>query len=457
MTDLAPLHSPDAERSVLGGLLFRPALISVLPIQGDDFFSMRHQVIWQAMASLDAAGQAVDPVTVAEELRRLGKAGAFNAGLAEDSTAGPLAYLTELALACPDPGSTERYAKILHRYAQKRATVSAVSDLLHTLRTSEVAEDEDVRLATIAKLQKMDSGFDDPGRYLGDLMVEETKAVQAAIDSDSPELSSFMPTGIAGLDSKIGGTPLGCTTLILGETGAGKSTVAMQLARAAVTIANDEPLVISYEDAFRSFARRGLAQDSGVPTQRIGSRRFRDGEAKKVIVDGLRNVGMRRERIYRFRSKSMAEVCQLVRRVRAQGPRRGGRTVGRLVIIDYFQAVRTPRGMDKVEGYAENARLLEDLADEQDISVVIMSQCNDDARKRDGVIELNDVRGGRDVANGCKLALGLYRPHLYDTKVDPTKGKLLVVKNNGGESGRNVAVDIKLELSIHSIRDAEDV
>ena len=58
MTDLAPLHSEDAERSVLGGLLFRPALIGTMAIEVRDFYSPRNQAVFEAMRNLDANAQA---------------------------------------------------------------------------------------------------------------------------------------------------------------------------------------------------------------------------------------------------------------------------------------------------------------------------------------------------------------------------------------------------------------
>ena len=126
MTDLAPLHSEDAERSVLGGLLFRPALIGTLTIEVRDFYSPRHQAVFEAMRNLDATTQAVDPMTVAEELRRMGRAAAV--GREGDPTA--LAYLMDLELSCPSPENVERYVKDeLHWYARKRAVVSVLSDL----------------------------------------------------------------------------------------------------------------------------------------------------------------------------------------------------------------------------------------------------------------------------------------------------------------------------------------
>jgi len=452
VNDLAPLHSDDAERSVLGGLLFRPALIGTLTLEARDFYNPKHQAVFEAMRNLDATTQAVDPMTVAEELRRMGRAAAV--GREGDPTA--LAYLMDLSLSCPSPENVELYAKTLGRYAQKRDVVASLSELLHQLKTSEMADGDDVLLEAIRRLQKLDNKSEDPSRALGDLMLDEIKAIQHDLDHDRGEWVGAMPTGLHKLDQNIGGIPLGVTTVILGDTGVGKTSVAMKLASAARTLANDRPIFVSYEDAFKSYARRGLAQESGVPTMKIGARRLSTGEAQRVIVDGMNNAKHRRERIIRFRGQPMSAVCQAIRRLVSRGPEHGAATVGKLCILDYWQAVKMPPGrreMSPVEGYAENARMIEDLADELNIAMVIMSQVNDETEKRKGVPSLRDVAGGRDLVKGAKLVMGICRPSLYDPSADPFLGKLLILKNNAGETQR--AVDIRLDLAVHQIHDME--
>lgn len=457
MTDLAPLYSLEAERSVLGGLLFRPALIGTLPIQTEDFFSPKHQVIWQAMVNLDESASPVDATTVIGEVRRMGRLGGFT------DEAGAAAYVADLMGYCPSAENVAHYVKSeLHRYARKRQMVTLYAETLHKLKTSDIADFEDLRTEAIIRLQKLDDTLEDPSRPLADLMREEVLAIQHDIDNPRGEWVAAMPTGIRALDQNIGGLPLGSITVVLGDTGHGKTSLAMQFLRAAVRIANDRPVLFSYEDSLRSYARRGLAQESGVSTQRIGARRFGEGDAQKVIVDGIRNLGHRRERIVRFRGQTMSDVCQAIRRIRVKGPEHGASSVGRLCVIDYWQAIKAPPGrreMSPVEAFAENARMLEDLADEQDIAVVVMSQVNDETEKRKGVPALRDVAGGRDLVKGAKMVLGIYRPSMFEEKADPSIGKLIILKNNAGEThaptGERRAVDVKLNLAIHQIGDVD--
>jgi replicative DNA helicase len=247
---------------------------------------------------------------------------------------------------------------------------------------------------------------------------------------------------------------------VLGETGSGKSTIAMSFARAAWRDAADVPLVFSYEDGKVSFARRGLAQESGVPTWRIGARKFLPGQDIEVVRGGYRSAAQRRERIVKFSGETVDEICQTVRRLRSKPPPPGAKSIGRLVVIDYLQRIPKPRERwvnSTPEAIQEISNQIEDLAAKEGIAVVLCAQVTDAVKERGGLItDVRDCADGRAGGKGCKLALGIYRPSMYDKSEDPTAGKLLVIKNNQGPAGPDIAVDIRLDLATHSISDPEE-
>jgi replicative DNA helicase len=310
----------------------------------------------------------------------------------------------------------------------------------------------------LARLASVRTNTADPTESLGALMHREAERIERDLEAQARgERVGGMPTGLDRLDALTGGVPLGVTTVVLGETGHGKSTLGMSFARASADLAHDEPLVLSYEDGRRSYAQRGLAQESGVPTQVIRRRSFRPGEERRVLVEGLRRAGLRRERIARVRGMGVDELCTLVRRTRAKGPRSpGARTAANLVVVDYLQAMPRPQGRAiraEHEALGEIARRLEDLAATEECAVVVFSQVNDEcAHREDHRPRLRDVAGGRDLVKGAKLVLGLYRPWLYDAGADPHAGEILVLKNNDGETRR--AAHVHLDLATHTIRDA---
>lgn len=447
---LATLYSEDAERSVLGGMLLRPALIGTTTLEVPDFHNPRHQAVFEAMRGLDSDGLEVDPTTVVGELRRTGRLGVF----ADEATA--VAYIAgELALHVPSPENVHAYSALLVRYARKRTALDALSEAVHRLRTQDEADGEDQILETVSRLQRIDLREPDPTRGLSDLVREELRQIHADMTSKiAGHHVGGIPTGIDGLDTAIGGLPRGVVTLVIGETGHGKTTLAMQFASAAARLAGDTPLLFSYEDAGRSYAQRALAQEARVPTTVIARRSFRGSEARDVADAGSRAVENRPERIAAWRGQTVDELCRTVRRLRSRGPQHGRASVGRLVIVDYLQAIpRNPR-LGVPDGIGDNARTLEDLAAREDIAVVVMSQVNDEPMKREANHrpQGRDVAGSRDPLKGCKVCLGLYRPAVYEKGVDERAGEILVLKNNQGPSG--LTVNVRLDLATHTIRDA---
>ena len=136
----------------------------------------------------------------------------------------------------------------------------------------------------------------------------------------------------------------------------------------------------------------------------------------------------------------------------------GAKSLGRLVVVDYLQAIPKPRERwinSTPEAITEISQRLEDLAASEDIAVVVFAQVTDEVKARKGVItDVRDCADGRAAGKGCKLGIGIYRPAMYDPMASKTDGKLLIVKNNQGESG--VAVSVHLDLATHTIRDVQE-
>src|SRR5262245_43250338 len=67
-----PPHNLDAERSLLGAMMLRSQAIAdaVQIVSADDFYRPAHRHLYEAICGLYAAGEAVDPITVSEELKR---------------------------------------------------------------------------------------------------------------------------------------------------------------------------------------------------------------------------------------------------------------------------------------------------------------------------------------------------------------------------------------------------
>src|SRR6202158_326105 len=98
-------HNVEAERSILGAILLdnnaiNPAIEKLKP---EDFFHDHHRRIYRQMIALGEAKQAIDLVTLTEQMHRT----------RELETIGGAAYVSELMDGVPHITNVEHYARIV--------------------------------------------------------------------------------------------------------------------------------------------------------------------------------------------------------------------------------------------------------------------------------------------------------------------------------------------------------
>src|SRR5262249_59337911 len=110
-----PPHNLQAEESLLGAMLLsKDAIAAGVELVGaDDFYKPAHGHVFDAITTLYAAGDPVDPVTVADELRRAGLLDAI----------GGQGVLVTLQANTPATTSAGRYAKIVEEHSLLRRLI----------------------------------------------------------------------------------------------------------------------------------------------------------------------------------------------------------------------------------------------------------------------------------------------------------------------------------------------
>ena len=112
-------HNLEAERSILGAILIRNDAFNVAAelIDADDFFRDAHRRVFDKMVDLNERGQAIDLVTLRDELSRSGDL---------DPVGGP-AYISSLADGVPRSTNVEHYARIVKERATLRNLIAAAN------------------------------------------------------------------------------------------------------------------------------------------------------------------------------------------------------------------------------------------------------------------------------------------------------------------------------------------
>src|SRR3954470_8884834 len=117
-----PPHNLEAEESLIGAMLLSGDAIAAavnIHLSADDFYKPVHGHIYDAICSLYGQGEPVDPVTVAEELRR--------ADLHD--LIGGLPALLSLEARTPATSNAARYARIVEDHALLRRLIGVAGEI----------------------------------------------------------------------------------------------------------------------------------------------------------------------------------------------------------------------------------------------------------------------------------------------------------------------------------------
>jgi hypothetical protein len=135
-----PPHDLGAEQCVLGAMLQSPAAITDVSglLGSQDLYRPAHQIIYEAITGLHAAGNPVDPVSVVDELRRQGLLNRVGGG----------SYLHTLFAAVPTPANAGYYARIVADYAERRRWIETATRITQAAASPEAELD---RLRELAR------------------------------------------------------------------------------------------------------------------------------------------------------------------------------------------------------------------------------------------------------------------------------------------------------------------
>ena len=116
-----PPHDIEAEKSVLGSLLIdKDAIVKVVEfLRPHHFYKTGHEDIYQAIFNLYEKREPADLVTVPGELKKLKKL----------TSAGGVAYLTELVNSVPTAANVEHYAEIIRDEFIKRSLLTVAAEI----------------------------------------------------------------------------------------------------------------------------------------------------------------------------------------------------------------------------------------------------------------------------------------------------------------------------------------
>lgn len=421
----APPYDDEAERSVIGAMLHNNALIDGITavLQPAHFFKPHHQTIYAAVLHMygDNARPAIDPITLAEQLRRDGDL---------DRTGGA-SYLHHLAAVVPTVGYGPHYAEIVAECARLRTVLTAGERAVEAVRRREFTADE-ILDHTMADLQEAASGTTDAkpldvaSRWAGFIDELEAGRDPRALDTPWHDLNEVIELKPGQL------VTVGATT------GGGKSLFGLNLG-AHVALTRGRPvLVASMEMGGSELMARLTAAEASVPLNHLVQRKLDDSDWVKILKAGDRLQNAANFVLDDTANLTVSKIRARMRWMAAQG------SAPAMVVADYLQLL-TPEGSkpshNRAQEVAEISRGLKLLAMEFEVPVIALAQFNRNHVGRQPV--MSDFKDSSAIEQDSNVIVLMHRPLAEDgSDTGPRAGEidLVVAKNRNGAAGRVVTL-----------------
>ena len=415
-----PPHDVAAEQCVLGGMLLSKDAISdvIEVIRPTDHYRPAHQLIHEAILDLYGRGEPADAITVSNELTRRGEIARVGGG----------PYLHTLIASVPTAANAGYYARIVRERAVLRRLVEAGTRIVQFGYAGEADADELVDRAQAEVYAVTDRRTSEDYHSLSEIMPGALDEIEA-IGSHGGMLTG-VPTGFSDLDALTNGLHPGQMVVIAARPAVGKSTLALDFARAAAIKHSMATVLFSLEMGRNEITMRLLSAEARVPmhTMRTGqmndddwarlARRMSEVADAPLFIDDSPNM-------------SLMEIRAKCRRLKQRHDLK-------FVIIDYLQLMSSPKRVEsRQQEVSEMSRSLKLLAKELEVPLIALSQLNRGPEQRtDKKPLLSDLRESGCLTAGTRILRA-------DTGSEITLGDLLA----SGEQNVPVwSLDEKLRL-----------
>jgi replicative DNA helicase len=417
-----PPHSLEAERAVIGAILIDNAAfaMAIENLTEEAFYKKAHRDIFFAMEHLFQKGEAIDGITLSEELKRLNTY----------QSMGGAAYLSTILDEIHTSANIEHYARlVLEKYILRRLiSVSAevATECYASEReTEEILDEAEKRIFEISE-QGVRKGFVPIGRIIKQRFENIEELYESRLHV------SGLPSAFDELDSYTSGFQKSDLVIIAGRPSMGKTSLALNIAQ-HLAIKEKVPVgVFSLEMASEQLVMRLLCSEARVDSHRLRTGYLKSNEyAELAMVAGYLSEAP----IYIDDTAGISTM-----EIRAKARRLKSEVNVGLIVVDYLQLISVrERAENRQQQISIISRGLKALAKELDIPVIALSQLSRAVESRSGDKRplLSDLRESGAIEQDADVVLFLYRPEVYEGEDSENKGiaELIIGKQRNGPTG----------------------
>lgn len=411
-----PPHSKEAEQSILGCILIESALIDDIntELQASDFYYMDNAEIYEAMLRLQGKGQAIDIVTLENELGN------------ESEKVGGYAYIVGLTNSVATSAGWKHYLKIILDNSILRQLIktstATINDCYDRIEASEALSKAEVEILKINSVKSSQNIV-----TLKDTVLESVDNLKKRANNKTR--ISGLSTGFRDLDYKLAGLQKSDLVVIAARPAMGKTSLAVNIAEHVGIELNEPVLVFSLEMSKEQLTDRIICSQKTIDSQNYKTGNITDDELNRLIepMDKLINSNLNIDDTANIKVSQIASKCRKMKKSKGLS----------LVVIDYIQLLTGDKSKDKNQEVSEMSRQLKILAKDLNCPVIILSQLNRGVEQRaEKIPTLADLRDSGAIEQDADVVMFLYRDEYYNPESNK-KGiaECIIAKHRTGSTG----------------------
>jgi len=429
----------ELEQAVLGALMIDNESLSdaIDSLKAEYFYVPKHQKIFEAIVALFNSSQAIDILTVSEELKRLNYLNEI----------GGLSYISELTNNVASASNTEFHARIIAEKFIKRSLINI------SRKISADAFDDSVDIFDLLNNAESELFTVTEGtlRKSFDKMSSLIKGALEDIESlrEKEDGLSGVPSGFTNLDRVTSGWQKSDLIICAARPGMGKTAFALTMAR-NIAIDHKTPIgFFSLEMSSQQLVNRLIASESELSASKLRKGDLADHEIVQ-LHEKIKHLSEAPIFIDDTPGLTIFELRAKARRLVKN------HAVG-IIIIDYLQLMNAGGNAgNREQEISAISRSLKGIAKELQIPVVALSQVNRGVENRTGIGSkrpmLSDLRESGAIEQDADIVTFIYRPEYYkiyewDNGDDSRgQGELIIAKHRNG-SLKNVRLKFTSEFA----------
>lgn len=429
-----PPHDIDAEEAVIGSLLIDGTTIYQIAtlLQSSNFYSERNAQIYSACLALYQRNEAINQITLAQELDRQGKL----------EPCGGAAYLSHLISIVPTSLDIEHYAQIVFRLSVMRYLINAGSQIVDIGYAADPNVDTSLGKAEdiLFKLRQGQFSRDlVPIRQVLDKYFEDTTSIPDA-EAGRAEPIPHVLSGFTALDEFLGGLQHSDLIIAAGRPSMGKTSLALNIARNAAVDYGACVALFSLEMARESLVLRFLSSESGVNLKQVRLGLHTEAEERRI----MEATGALAEAAIYVDDSPQLRVVEMRSKARRLHFERGVN----LIIVDYLQLMQAEgRVENRVQEISYISRSLKGIARELNVPVIAVSQLSRAVEWRASHRpQLSDLRESGSIEQDADVVIFIYRDEVYVPEEEwralhqdeayPPPAEIIIAKHRNGPTGQ---------------------